>query len=239
MHRKLAKRICALVLTVFITVFWGSSAFAASHIVDHNKTGALTITLWNPKTQEPISGTHFALYFIGHLGENGYNLYYEKTADFADYPENINNTGAPALPQSLAEYTATVEIDAYQTLSTNSAGTVAFEDLPLGLYLVIQLPTETASSSTHPFLVSIPTADPVTGFWLYEIDASPKVSATPPSPTPTPTPIPTPTPTKTPTPPEKLPQTGMLMWPIPVLTSIGLLLFLIGWVLNKRESDEV
>lgn len=237
MHRKLAKRICALALTVLIAVFWGSSAFAASHIVDHNKTGALTITLRNPETQEPAPETVFALYFVGHLGEKGYNLYYEKTAGFAGYPENITNTAAPTLAQSLAEYADAEAVEAYKTLSTDSAGTVSFEDLPLGLYLVIQLPTEASPSFTQPFLVSLPSADPVTGYWLYEIDASPKVSAVLPSPIPT-TPTPAPTPTKNPTPPEKLPQTGMLMWPIPVLTGIGLLLFLVGWALNKRESDE-
>jgi len=37
------------------------------------------------------------------------------------------------------------------------------------------------------------------------------------------------------TPPNKLPQTGQLWWPVPVLLSAGLLLLLIGVVRRKRS----
>lgn len=36
--------------------------------------------------------------------------------------------------------------------------------------------------------------------------------------------------------PSKLPQTGMLNWPVPVLAGIGLLCFMVGW--GKRQKDE-
>jgi hypothetical protein len=34
----------------------------------------------------------------------------------------------------------------------------------------------------------------------------------------------------------KLPQTGMLWWPVPVLTLAGLVLFVIGWILNRKND---
>lgn len=40
---------------------------------------------------------------------------------------------------------------------------------------------------------------------------------------------------ETPTPPGKLPQTGMLWWPVPVLAGAGILFFVTGWV--KRQKD--
>lgn len=36
----------------------------------------------------------------------------------------------------------------------------------------------------------------------------------------------------------KLPQTGLLWWPVPVLAGGGMVLFTIGWFLNRREEDE-
>lgn len=233
MHIKLAKRICALALTAIMALFWSSSAFAASHIVDYTKVGTLTITPRDTKTQEPVLETTFALYFIGHLGKIGHSIYFEKTSDFSGYTDNINNTNTISLAESLATYTDAAEIDAYMTASADETGTVTFSDLPLGLYLVVQIPSSSSNHSTAPFLITIPIADPGTGYWLYEIDASPKTSAAS-----TPSPTEPPTPTNMPPADKKLPQTGMLMWPIPVLTGIGLLLFLAGWILNKRESDE-
>ena len=35
----------------------------------------------------------------------------------------------------------------------------------------------------------------------------------------------------------KLPQTGLLQWPIPVMASFGLLLFLIGWIRHNKGEE--
>jgi len=56
----------------------------------------------------------------------------------------------------------------------------------------------------------------------------------PEEPVPTPTPQPTPPPDDTPDNP-KLPQTGQLWWPVPMLISLGLLLIVIG-LLRRRGS---
>ena len=42
----------------------------------------------------------------------------------------------------------------------------------------------------------------------------------------------------TPAPPEKLPQTGVLWWPVQALTVIGLLLFSAGWLGGRKERHE-
>lgn len=36
----------------------------------------------------------------------------------------------------------------------------------------------------------------------------------------------------------ELPQTGVLRWPIPVMAVAGLLLFCIGWVINRKKEDQ-
>ena len=86
---------------------------------------------------------------------------------------------------------------------------------------------------------------------------TPVVTPTPvPGDTSTPTPIPTPTPASTSSgtttsvdsgmvvppstsvPPEKLPQTGKLNWPIPVLAFVGIALILTGWSIKKVGRRE-
>ena len=46
-----------------------------------------------------------------------------------------------------------------------------------------------------------------------------------------------PTPPTPPVGPEKLPQTGQLKWPVPVLAALGMLLLLAGSILMRRERD--
>ena len=36
----------------------------------------------------------------------------------------------------------------------------------------------------------------------------------------------------------KLPQTGMLWWPVPALAASGILVFLLGWARNSKGKEE-
>lgn len=54
---------------------------------------------------------------------------------------------------------------------------------------------------------------------------------------PSPTPIPSPTPSVNPGIPQ-LPQSGLLWWPVPVLAGIGFVMFLLGYMLDRRAKDE-
>ncbi len=56
-----------------------------------------------------------------------------------------------------------------------------------------------------------------------------------PSPSPSISPTPSPQPSPTPTP-GRIPQTGMLWWPVPLLALAGMLLFVIGWLRHRHGS---
>ena len=75
----------------------------------------------------------------------------------------------------------------------------------------------------------------VTNIYTPDVTPSPE-----PSPTPTPSPAPSPTPVPTPTPPvpdePKLPQTGQMWWPVPVLLAAGIVLFAAGLLLVRQEE---
>lgn len=46
------------------------------------------------------------------------------------------------------------------------------------------------------------------------------------------------TPSPSPPPPPKLPQTGQLWWPVPLLAAAGMILFLVGYIRNRGADDE-
>ena len=69
-----------------------------------------------------------------------------------------------------------------------------------------------------------------------EAPPPPPDEPTPPPPPDTPTPPPS-TP-DVPKPPEKLPQTGLLWWPVPILAGSGVVLLFLGLTLARREDDD-
>lgn len=107
-------------------------------------------------------------------------------------------------------------------------------------------PTHTPTTSPQPSESPQPSASPTPGS-----STSPAPGTTPtPSAQPTPTPdtetTPEPVPSAAPTPPAgsppvtagRLPQTGQLNWPIPVLLIAGLALILLGAWLQRKSDDE-
>ena len=127
--------------------------------------------------------------------------------------------------------------------------------LQTGLYLLV--PGQMQKYRTDPSLVSIPTnlnaqllydmtvnpmaeriPDPVYPPEESEEPSTPEVKK-PPKKTET---IVTPGITPEQKTPEKLPQTGQLTWPIPVMAASGIALFLLGWILcssSRKDTYEV
>lgn len=112
-------------------------------------------------------------------------------------------------------------------------GKVTFPQLPFGLYLVVQKTAPAGYSKTEPFLVSLPYL--YEGEYQYDVASEPKTDLEREVPT-----KPTSPPTK-PTPSSgggKLPQTGQLWWPVPVLTCGGLGCIVVGLLRRRRDGDE-
>ncbi|MDO5501997.1 MAG: SpaH/EbpB family LPXTG-anchored major pilin [Actinomycetia bacterium] len=72
----------------------------------------------------------------------------------------------------------------WTTAATNTQGQAVLRDLPVGLYLVHEQAAHAADGSIDPrlvggrdFLVTIPTSDPVTGAWNYDVHVYPKNSS--------------------------------------------------------------
>lgn len=104
-------------------------------------------------------------------------------------------------------------------------GEIAFTGLDLGLYLLVQHKAAKGYETAAPFLVSVPMEED--GVLRYDVDASPKVELEK---------EPEPTSTTPPAPPDpRLPYTGQLNWPVPVLTVLGLGLLALGLALRRKS----
>ena len=180
-----------------------------------------------------VSGGTLTLYRVaGAVYENGDNRF-AFTSEFQDCGLSLTvleeeDSGAPALSAALAAYVSEKKLKG-STVTIDDAGRAAFSDLTLGLYLLVQETPAPGYEAISPFVVTVP-------LWngkklVYDVDASPKpslaVMQTPPPPTPTPSPTPSGS---------RLPQTGQLWWPVPVLALTGLLLLALG--LRGKKKNE-
>ena len=108
-------------------------------------------------------------------------------------------------------------------------GIAEFRNLPFGLYLAVQETAASGYGQTKPFLVSVPYLED--GAYVYNVKADPKTDLEREV---------KPTPTEKPSTPSgggKLPQTGQLWWPVPVLICMGLGCIAVG-LIRRREGSE-
>ena len=208
-----------LLLTALLLI--GLCAPALSQAVpDLSRTGAITASMRFDGAV--VSGGTLTLYRVGEVRENDGSYSFAATGRFAESGVDFTNVESAALATELANFAAEKNL-AGITQNIGSTGKVVFGDLEAGLYLMVQDAAAEGYNKAAPFLVSMPMLE--NGVYVYEVDASPKVELEkapdrPDSPS---------------YPDSKLPQTGQLKWPVPVLASCGVGLFVCGWVLKRLD----
>lgn len=219
MKKQICSVICILLLLSVLTV-----NVSALEEPDASRTGSISITMTYQGTT--VSGGFLTLYHVAEVqeengGDYSFRLIYE------DCPVSLDRLNDAATALALANYVAEREISGTK-LPIGQDGTIQFEALELGLYLLVQQDAAEGFGAINPFLVSVPVYQD--GSYLYEVDASPKVGLTPTKPDDPPSDDP---------PPPDLPQTGQLQWPIPVLAIGGLLMVVFGICLRVcgRKKD--
>ncbi len=156
------------------------------------------------------------------------NYYYEKSSQFSGYSLTVDNN-ISSQADKLAEYVFSNSVSGEQK-SVGSDGRISFQNLDLGIYLIMQTEDSNNYDTIKPFVITIPNND--NGKLVYDVDAGPKVG------TDVVTTQTTEKLTEKVTKPDSfLPQTGELVWPIPLLTAGGLILFILGLCLRKPRKD--
>ena len=157
----------------------------------------------------------FSLYRVAALSPQGEHTLLPAYEDSGIVPGNLRDAAdwrqaAGLLDQWVEQQSISPE----KQLTTAADGKAALEGLPTGLYLLCAAPYQKG------------------GWWQYAATVEPKLERTG---TPEPPVIIIPD-KPAPTPGDKLPQTGLLQWPITLLAAIGVLLVAVGCRLRRRRK---
>ena len=206
------KRILPLFFSA-VLLFSLRSVVFAHDVPQLDKSGTIELSV--------VPGSEIALYRVGNIIEDDGNYSFELLEKYREQGIVLDDVRSYALAAKLAEC---AENGVSET--ANEDGDVIFA-VEAGLYLVVQTKEGQGNYLFEPFLISMPNYQE--GQYCYEVKALPKCGYTEVT---EPTPPP---PTKPQD--EKLPQTGQLNWPVPLLAVSGLILFAAGWCLcsSRRE----
>lgn len=235
MDRK--KLLCLLLLPALLCLLLLPAA--ADDTPDFSRTGSIRLTVRCEGRE--VGGGELTLYKVATLRvENGYSYAPVKGLEACDFSFGaLQDPDVPAAVLTLIKHTDITG----RSAKIGSDGVVFFGDLTLGLYLIEQTENAPGFTAIQPFFVTIPMNED--GELIYDLDASPKLLQ--PEPTeattttePTKATVPTePTRSTEPTTPtDKLPQTGQLNWPIPVLAITGAVFLLTGLLVLRHFRKE-
>ena len=170
----LRRRLAAVLLALCLTVCCALPAFATSANIVLGRTGSLHVTLYDHQNAVPLRGGELTLYRVASVKRTNGNLAYVYTGAFTGCDVALGDLSDSTLADQLVKYLpAGASAAAQQDVSEE--GEVTFENLSLGLYLVVQTEASHGYAAINPFLVSVPLKDGTN--WIYDVDATPKVGA--------------------------------------------------------------
>jgi hypothetical protein len=215
------KKMLSLILVLALVCAAAVTANAVD-VPDMSQKGTINIIMH--KGEDLISGGTLTLYRVGEIHEDDGNYSFIPTGAFVNCVEEFEDVQSPALAQQLAAFAAEQKLIG-NTEAVGDDGLATFVDLELGLYLVVQHTPAPGYSEAEPFLIGVPQME--NGMYCYDVDASPKVDVDR---------VPETTDDAFASG-DKLPQTGQLFWPIPLLAILGLGLIILGISLKKKSGE--
>ena len=258
--RILAAAVCMALcmLTAGISAAGSETAATLTKQLEPDKKGSISLNILNPETQAGISGISLELIKVAELAgpdEEG-NYSYALTGKFADSKVDVTNlteknVGEREKAEALQTIVNNNNIRGTAKVTDNN-GSVSFTGLDLGVYLIQNYPVDKDKETVRAFLVTVPRL--LNNTYVYDVNAtgkpeapdiggggdetesesngnkkkksstekSKKKSSTPDSPggggsTGS-----------------RLPQTGQLWWPVPVLIAAGLVLIVFGLIRRRK-----
>ena len=214
------RKLFALLFVITILASLAPSAYAHDY-VHMDQEGSITLEL--QFEDAPVIGGSFSCTKVADVVDEDGNLYFRTLVE-----EKIHRDGIPAVSdmEQLVKNNGDFFREQKQIVS-NDSGTVVFLNLLPGLYLIAQEAETPDYSKINAFLVSVPYLEE--GTYVYDVTARSKTALEQEVPETT-----EPEEDKD----DKLPQTGQLNWPVPVLAVSGLAVFVLGWYLRfGRKKD--
>ena len=247
-----------ILIILILSVALVPSAAAAGAVNPETDTGSISIML--KKGGVGIPGLQVQLWRVGTGKVQDGQLMFEPLPLLQSAGLELNglnsaqNTQTAAMLLEFCDAQGILPTDVLEK-TTDASGTVLFEDLPVGVYLV-RSSADSSYRAVTPYLLQLPAQNEEGTAWDFDIQGEPKVEAQPGSgggggddPPPDNPPPDNPSPDNPPPgepfpeipplspdhPDPQLPQTGLLQWPVPLLTAGGLLLIAAG--VRKKQKD--
>lgn len=223
---KLRKVMVILAAAVCMVMAMGSVAFAEHEVIDVDKTDcSLTVHL-QTKAAKPIKGGTYTIWKVADVVYDNGDAIFVGIGAFKDLTRaelnsiNEGQKGAPKLAKTCNNIVTSKGPKSVGNDKTNAKGVAYFANLTPGLYFVKNTKAAKGYYKAPYYCIAIPRY--LKGTYVYDVDSKPKP----------------PTAGKVPPPPHKiphkLPQTGQLWWPVPVLAGFGVLFLLIGFLRRRR-----
>lgn len=227
--------VCLLACGLCLAAATAAIVAAASEELDPSRSCSLSIVF--REDGGPVRGGDLTLFRVGEVTGSGDSLRYTLTKQFAGSGVALAELSNDSLAKILAEYALQQRIEG-ETQDIGDDGIAHYDGLTVGVYLVVQFNAAEGYYPIRPFLISLPSTEQEQ--YVYDVEAAPKVE-----------------PIKGGGPDDSsggssdnssdssddssLPQSGQLQWPIPILTVVGLVLIVCGWLLvfgirNRRSS---
>ena len=245
------------VAVLLIALFTCSAITAQAHEAVDMTRDDCTLTIEMKYAGKPVVGGTLTLHRVGDIVESNGNFGF-KWKDELNCTVGMDNFESDETAANISECVSRQRLDG-TTITVDSNGEVVFNDLEVGLYLVRQKLASPGFSTIKPFLISLPQWDD--NHYIYSVTAiaktemhKPYMPDNPPEDTeeisddPVPEGYPpdnseeisdNPSPgINSPNNPEpKLPQTGQLNWPVPLLAVFGVVFLVVGFTIRRRKND--
>ena len=221
--RKYLRSLLALLLLLELPL-----SAAAHPVPDAQKDGQCSITVTMTYRGKALKGGTLALYKVGDVAEEDGNYSFVPVAAIRGDLAQFGDIQSPDLAGKLYKLESKLTPVTALPQKVGEEGKVTFLNLPFGLYLVVQKTASAGYGKTEPFLVSLPYL--YEGEYQYDVASQPKTDLE--------------REVKPTSPPSsgggggKLPQTGQLWWPVPVLACAGLGCIAVGLFRRREARDE-
>ena len=217
------KRMISFLAAVLLLACLPLNAFA-HEVPDETATGCFEITMM--MGDKAIPGGKLICIRVGYIDEDDGNYFFcrldgEKITDVST-AETAKET-----VEFIMDYQKKYPVSKKEK-NIGKDGKVKFDDLEMGLYLISQENPPKGYHAISSFLVGVPNNED--GHYVYNLSIRSKAEPDKAPESSEPNPL---KPSDS-----KLPQTGRINWPIPVLLATGLLLLVVGFLLYRGNKHE-
>ena len=194
--------------------------------LENGAMGSVRIYMKDAVKGTPLAGGEFECFEVAEALEESGEKVWRYTDAFRNCGASLSDVDKASFVKALARHAENEGLSG-EKASADEEGCLCFSVLPERLYLVTQNVATVGYYPTEPFLIRTPSEG--VDMEGYQIHAIPKVMAEQSSKVPEGTTV-----SKT----DRLPQTGQLWWPVPVLTLAGLLAIAAGLSGNRKGKGK-